>query len=432
VATLLTIGAGGSGGVFAPSLFLGAMLGGAFGALMHLLAPGVVPSPAAFAVAGMGTVFAGAAQAPLTAMVILLEMTGDYHLTVSIAAACTISYLVYGSLARDSMYTVKLTRRGIRVLRGAEVRPLQRVPITAAMQPISLRLAEDVDVRTGRDVLAGARARALPVFRADGTFLGIVDDVQILRATEEGEPGRTVGEVCRRGIPVASSDLSLDDAMRRFGLLATDLLPVGRDAGHVVGTVSRDDALRVYYERTVLTLATQQKVALLRDADRGREPGAFREVETPADWPGDGCTVGQMDLPPGVVLVSIRRGDTAVAPRGETGLHSGDRLLVYAADRARVDQAASQLLQAATRPRGVFGDVVLPADWAGEGGRVSSPELRPPDGAILVAVRRGDSLVIPHGDTVLHPGDVITVCAESAAVLGQARDRLLLQAASPS
>jgi CIC family chloride channel protein len=429
-ATLLTIGGGGSGGVFAPSLFLGTMLGGAFGAALHAVLPGAVPEPAVFAVAGMGTVFAGAAQAPLTAMVILLEMTGDYHLTVSLAAACVISYLVHGSLSRDSMYTVKLSRRGVRVLRGTEMRPLQRVPIKAAMQPLGLRLLEDTPVAEARVVLERARVRALPVFRSDGAFAGILDDAQVLRATDEGLGERTAGELCRRGIPVLSPELSLDDAMRHFGLLTTDLLPVGPDAAHVLGTVGRDDALRAYYRQTVLTLETRQKVALLRDPDRGEDPGAFREVETPPGWAGQGLTVGQLDLPPGVVLVNIRRGEAAVVPRGDTGLRAGDRLLFYGADPSVVDQAAEHLLRGAARPRGIFADVRLPDDWAGDGQRVASPALRPPDGAVLVAVRRGDGLIIPHGDTALHAGDVVTVCAASGEVLDEVRRRLL-EPASP-
>ncbi len=431
VATLVTIGAGGSGGVFAPSLYLGTVLGGAVGAVVHIVAPAIAPDPALFAVAGMGVVFAGAAQAPLTAMVILLEMTGDWHLTVSLAGACVISYLLHGSLSRDSMYTVRLTRRGVRVLRGAEMRPLQRVSIMTAMRPLQARITEDLGVAAVKEQLEKAGTRALPVFRKDGTFAGILDDGQLLRAAEEGSEERTAGELCRRGIPVVSPELSLDDAMRHFGLLATDLLPVGPDPAHVLGTVSRDDTLRAYYQQTVLTLETRQKVALLRDPDRGEDPGVFREVETPLAWAGQGRTVGQLDLPPGVVLVSIHRGGAALAPRGDTGLRAGDRLVLYAADRSVVDQAADQLLRGMIRPRGIFAEVRLPADWAADGQRVASPALRPPDGAVLVAVRRGDGLVIPHGDTALHAGDVVTVCAASGEVLDEVRRRLL-QAAAPS
>lgn len=423
LATLLTIGAGGSGGVFAPSLFLGAMLGGAFGTVVHTLLPSLTSSVGLYAVAGMGAVFAGAAQAPLTAIVIILEMTGDYHLTGGVIGACAISYLVYGSLARDSMYTVKLTRNGVRILRGSEVRPLQRVPITAAMQPAPVLLHEDDSVALARAVITREQARALPVFRADGSLLGIVDDLRLLQSVDEGRPERTVGEVCRTGVPVLPPSLSLDDAMRRFGILTTDLLPVGTDAAHVMGTVTRADVLRTYYNRTVLSLETQGRVELLRDREPTTDDGLFREVTLPAEWPAQGRPIGGLDLAPGVVVVSVRRSAGTVVPLGHTVLRPGDRVLIYAADVAVLNQAERDLLEARPRRRGLFDYLRLPEDWRPPSGSLSALHL--PPGAILVAVQRGDRVVIPHGDTVLQARDTVTLCAENVEALAAARAALL-------
>lgn len=426
-ATLLTIGAGGSGGVFAPSLYLGTMLGGAFGAAVHTLAPGLVPDPALYAVAGMGVVFAGAAQAPLTSIVIILEMTGDYHLTVGVAAACVISYLLYGSLARDSMYSVKLSRRGIRILRGAEVRPLQRVPVTAAMRTDDERLLDSDSISRAREAMTRSSARALPVFRADGRLLGIIDDLQLLRAVDADQGGSPVGAVCRTGVSVVPSTLSLDDAMRRFGILSTDLLPVGDDAAHVIGTVSRDDVLRAYHQRTLLTLETRQKVALLQDPEERSQPGTFHEVALPEDWNGGGRSVAELDLPAGVVLVSVHRGAGVVAARGDTALRGDDRLLLYAADDAAIRAAEERILAGAMRQSSVFSEVVLPDDWRSGGCAVAALGL--PGGALLVAARRDGGLVVPRGDTVLRAGDVLTLCGEDARVLAEARRLLLKEAA---
>lgn len=426
LATLFTIGAGGSGGVFAPSLYLGAMLGGVFGAAAHALAPGLVPQPALFAVAGMGVVFAGAAQAPLTAMVIILEMTGDYHLTVGVVAACVLSYLLYGSLARDSMYTVKLSRRGIRILRGAEVRPLQRVPVTAAMRAEQGRLLAGATVQEAREAMTRARARALPVFRPDGHLLGIVDDLQLLQATE-GDPGQTtVGSLCRTGVAVVPPTLSLDEAMRRFGILSIDLLPVGQDADHVLGTVSKDDVLRAYHQRTLLTLETSQKVALLREREASPPTGTFREVALPAEWSGAGQTVAALDLPHGVVLVSVHRGAAVIAPRGATVLQGGDRLLVYAGSEAALSEAEECIRAGMLRAGSVFREVALPQDWRVGGCLVAALGL--PAGALLVAARRGGRVLIPRGDTRLQAGDVLTICAEDAAIAAEA-GRLVLEGA---
>lgn len=427
VTTLLTIGGGGSGGVFAPSLFLGAALGGVFGACLHALFPALSGPPALYAVAGMGVVFSGAAQAPLTAMVIILEMTGDYHLTVAVAGACAISYLLYGSLARDSMYTVMLSHRGVRVLRGAEVRPLQQVPVTSAMQPLGPRLYADDTVAVARTAMATVDWVAMLVFRRDGTLQGIVDDIHLLHASDEGRLQQPVGEVCRTGVPVLSPEASLDDAMRRFGILTTDLLPVGADAAHVQGTVSRADVLRAYYNRTVLTLETKHKVELLRDVEPRLGRGAFREVTLPQDWSGAGRPIGGLDLGPGAVVVSVARGTQSLVPLGDTQLAPGDRVLFHAIDLPTLERAEGQLLAAAPRRRGLFDYFRLPEHWAPEGRTPASLHL--PPGVVLVSLQRGDQLIVPRGDTLLHAGDAVTVCAEDAASLARAREALL---ASPA
>src|SRR5664280_749470 len=117
IATSLTLGSGGSGGVFAPSLFIGAMLGSSFGSLIHLLFPAIPISTGAYALVGMAAVFAGAAQAPISAILILFEMTGDYKIILPLMIACVISTLVIKWISKDSIYTMKLRRRGIDILK---------------------------------------------------------------------------------------------------------------------------------------------------------------------------------------------------------------------------------------------------------------------------------------------------------------------------
>jgi CIC family chloride channel protein len=109
------IGSGGSGGVFAPSLYMGAMGGGAIGTLFYLLNPGMVTAPMAFAVVGMAALFAGAARAPLTCIIMIAEMTRDYFLLVPLMAACATSYFINLLFSRNSIYTEKLAAKGIRL-----------------------------------------------------------------------------------------------------------------------------------------------------------------------------------------------------------------------------------------------------------------------------------------------------------------------------
>jgi CIC family chloride channel protein len=113
LATSTTLGSGGSGGVLAPSLFVGAMGGGAFGLLFQVAVPGMLTPPMAFAVVGMAALFAGASRAPLTCILLIAEMTRSYQLLVPLMVACVASYVASSAIQRDSIYTWKLSRRGI-------------------------------------------------------------------------------------------------------------------------------------------------------------------------------------------------------------------------------------------------------------------------------------------------------------------------------
>ncbi len=131
VACSLTIGIGGSGGVFAPSLFVGAVLGAAFGATVHLVAPGSAGPAGAYALVGMGAVFAGAARAPVTAVVILFELTGEYSIILPMMLAIVLATGVSHLLSHDTVYTRKLLRRGIDLEGVLEAERAVPHPVTA-------------------------------------------------------------------------------------------------------------------------------------------------------------------------------------------------------------------------------------------------------------------------------------------------------------
>jgi len=112
LATSLSLGSGGSGGIFSPALFMGATLGGAYGIVLNQLFPGLGISPPAFAVAGMAGVVAGATGAAVTGIVLIFEMTLDYSVILPMLITVTLSYGVRWSLCRESIYTLKISRRG--------------------------------------------------------------------------------------------------------------------------------------------------------------------------------------------------------------------------------------------------------------------------------------------------------------------------------
>jgi CIC family chloride channel protein len=133
VATSFTLGAGGSGGVFAPSLFIGASVGGAFGFVLNALFPDIVSEPGAYALVGMGAVVAGTTHAPLTAMLILFELTDDYEIILPLILGTVISSLFSRYLDRESIYTLKLARRGLRISQGFDMNVLGKLTAGDAM-----------------------------------------------------------------------------------------------------------------------------------------------------------------------------------------------------------------------------------------------------------------------------------------------------------
>jgi len=125
IATSLTLGSGNSGGIFAPALFMGAVAGGAFGVLMNYLFPGVTATPGAYALVGMAGMLAAATHAPITALLIIFEMTSDYRIILPLMVTVVFSALVAGRIFPYSIYTMKLARKGIDIKGGRDINVLR-------------------------------------------------------------------------------------------------------------------------------------------------------------------------------------------------------------------------------------------------------------------------------------------------------------------
>ena len=259
VATLLTIGAGGSGGVFAPSLYLGSMLGGVYGSVIQWLLPSLGTNPAAYAAVGMAAVFAGAAQAPFVAITIILEMTGDYRLTASVMAAAVISYILYGSLARDSMYTVRLTRQGIAILRGTDVRLEERIALKSILDRLPEHtLPPTTKVGEAIERLTVSTKGAMPVLDEDQTFLGVVTLTGLRAAQDDGSEKEEIRSFVSP-VPTLYADDSLDLAMRRLAVYDLPYLAVLAQNGGFLGLLDSGDLVKAYNAQATRSLDLEQR-----------------------------------------------------------------------------------------------------------------------------------------------------------------------------
>jgi CIC family chloride channel protein len=245
-ATSLTIGIGGSGGVFAPSLFMGAMLGSAYGAILHRLAPSLAGTPGAYGLVGMGAVFAATARAPMTSVIIVFELTGEYRIILPLLFAIAVSTSVSSLLTRDTIYTLKLRRRGIDVLRGSAATVMQALKVRDAMRPVPAPLVAHELVSRAMQRLADERTDALPVVDRDGSFRGTLTSREVEEALRANTLDSRVSDLVI-GASAVDVDQSLEDAI---GALVehdvTGVAVLDRQKRSVVGWLTRRDVLRAY------------------------------------------------------------------------------------------------------------------------------------------------------------------------------------------
>ena len=182
VCTPISIGGGFLGGVFAPSLFIGATLGDAFGTVAEWLFPTLGITPPSFAMVGMAAVLAGAVHAPLTSIILLFEMTNDYRIILPLMFAVTVSLLLSQRLQRDSVYMIGLCGKGIRIERGRDVEVLESLTVGEVMETDVASVLEVDSLDTATNLLTKMHSHGLPVVDSSGELVGIVT-VQILNAT---------------------------------------------------------------------------------------------------------------------------------------------------------------------------------------------------------------------------------------------------------
>ena len=327
VVTPLAVGSGTVGGVFTPTLFLGAMLGHAFGAGVRALAPGLGADPAAFALAGMGFLLAGTTHAPLTAVVMVFEMTLDYGMVVPLLLGSAVATLVARRLTANSVYTEALERkagaddasRGLDVLRVADLVRSDQVPISPELALPQLL-----------DRFMASRRNHLYVVDARGSFLGAVNlhDVNEALRTAGGAGALVARDAMRKRFEVTTPEEGLPRVLERFAAQECERLPVLRDleSRQLVGTISKRDILSVY------SLELLQRDAVLR-ASRRIEPTIetlVDEVPLPPSLAGRSFAESRFRDSYGLALLLVRRGSAGLLlPDAELRFAAGDRLVVF-------------------------------------------------------------------------------------------------------
>lgn len=343
LATTFTLGTGNSGGVFAPGLFMGAMLGGIIGQVGHQLFPTIVISPGAFALVGMAALFAGAARSPITAIVIVLEMSNDYRLILPLLMAVIITTILTDILHPDTIYTRKLRLRGIHLKPEQDIDVFQEVTVDEVMDKDYQTLAPDLHFNELMPLFTLSHHHGFPIVDSLNQLKGVLSLSDLEKAQHEysdyGDATALQIGTTERLITVYPDD-PIHVALRRMNIHRIGRLPVvsREDNRTYLGILRRADILRAYDIGIARKAVNQHrdKFFKLRDIDQHEFIDVYVEENAPmvgkllSDFPcSDEC----------LVIAVHRNGETLIA-HGNTDIRSGDRVTAYITPHEKDDVLA--------------------------------------------------------------------------------------------
>jgi chloride channel protein, CIC family len=263
-ATAFTYSTGGAAGLFGPSLFMGACLGGAFGVLVQHVTWFDVGPPSAYALVGMAAVFAGASRATFASILIAFEITGTYEAVLPLMFACVASDALSVAITRHTLYTRKLEKEGVRYQYDREVNPLETMLCGECATTNVFTLRSDETVEDARRRVQHNTHPGFPVMSAKtGRLVGIITRRDLQRVQAEGDGEKKVSSVMTRDPITVTSDDTLQTAFRRIADNDVGRLPVvsPRDPTRLVGIISRTDLLRAH-ERQRRRLLGEERLPL--------------------------------------------------------------------------------------------------------------------------------------------------------------------------
>jgi CIC family chloride channel protein len=257
VATALCYGSGNAGGIFGPSLFIGAMIGGSVGSVAHALLPGYTAEPGAYALVGMGTAFAGIVRTPLTSVIMIFEMTRDYTIIVPLMISNLIAFYISHKLQKEPIYEALARQDGVRLPTVESRAQAGRMRVLQAMRPAPEVFSPDTEVSAA---LVRARREPLdawPVADSAGLW-GMIRNSELETAVANGAERKCLADLLKATpmdqLPDAGEqvyaypDDSLSVVLERMGKSGCNVVPVvsRADVRQLAGVVTLDDILRAY------------------------------------------------------------------------------------------------------------------------------------------------------------------------------------------
>lgn len=337
VTTSLTLGSGGSGGVFVPSLFVGAALGGAVGTAVELWAPFAHGGPGAYALVGMGAVVAATSHAPLTGIVIMFELTGDYEIILPVMATCILSTVVASSLKEESIYTQKLKWKGISLKQGREESILRQMQVEAVLRRDYRFFPEESPLPAILAEALGSPQVTFPIVGAEGELIGVIRVQDLHRALDDRGPLEAVVVAADLATPVRSvhRDTNLEEVLEILTETGADLLPVVEDGGNVVGVVLAADVMERYSHelrklRLAATIASRRTFSVETEGMELGHGMRLAELEVPPSLQGLTLREAELRARFGIEVLYLLKGSYRVRKLAspDLRLEDGDRMII--------------------------------------------------------------------------------------------------------
>jgi CIC family chloride channel protein len=330
-ATSLSLSGGFIGGVFAPSLFAGTMVGAAYGQVVDRLFGMQAGDPQSYAVAGMAGMMAGVLRAPITSIMMVFELTNDYRLILPIMLTTIVCVAVAERFEPHSIYSLGLARAGLRLQPGREIDMMQAVTVAEAMLTPAPSISEEASLIELRDALRARHTNSLAVMDAEGLLVGVVtlSDLQRAYALPDAA-AKTVGEIASRDLAVVHPEDYLWTAIRLMSARDVGRLPVvKRGTREIVGFIGRHGVIRAY------NIATARKMQDQHTAEQVRlghlTGGHVFEMPVMERAPVTEKAIKDIKWPAESVIASVTRNGRLLVPHGSTVLHAGDKLSIVAA-----------------------------------------------------------------------------------------------------
>jgi len=315
-ATSVTLGSGGSGGIFAPSLFMGAMTGVAFGLFANYLFPGNTADPGAYALVAMGGLVAGTTRAPITAIIIVFELTMDYDIILPLMVTCILSMIISTKLSKESIYTLKLLLRNINVKERAEINILKSIYVKDIYQKEYATIKENKKFNDIVEAIISQRVPYISVEDEQGKLKGMISIHNIKNFILDKDELKFVciaGDICDNRVTTANLDDDCKTVLEKMDKTGYDGLPVvaSKDSNKQIGMIWRKDIDNAYrreveYQEMTSDLADKISTANIEKDVRFLEGYVITEIPVPRQFIGHSIKELNIRANYGVEIISIK------------------------------------------------------------------------------------------------------------------------------